>query len=115
MVFLRHYRRDNCSRSRHLGICCKSTFLHYQLIYEKYIETPISDILYNICPISLTKLWFILILVNNTTTAIFAVFAVMGLVGVAGVTILWIIEDAEARGCKTSQAFNASQGRCFGH
>ena len=26
---------------------------------------------------------------------------------------LAMIEDAEAKGCKTSQAFNKSQGRCF--
>jgi hypothetical protein len=52
---------------------------------------------------------------NTTTLAVFAVFAVMGLVGVVAVTILSVPEDAEARGCRTSQAFNASQGRCFGH
>jgi hypothetical protein len=52
---------------------------------------------------------------NTTTLAVFAVFAVMGLVGVVAVTIMSVPEDAEARGCHTSQAFNASQGRCFGH
>ena len=53
--------------------------------------------------------------ISTTTLAIFAVFAVMGLVGVVAVTIMSVPEDAEARGCRTSQAFNASQGRCFGH
>ena len=51
--------------------------------------------------------------ISTTTLAIFAVFAVMGLVGVAGVTIVWIIQDAEAKGCGTTPGFNASQGRCF--
>ena len=50
---------------------------------------------------------------STTTLAIFAVIAVMGLVGVVGVTILWTIEDAEAKGCRTSQAVNASKGRCI--
>ena len=50
---------------------------------------------------------------GTTTLAIFAVFAVMGLVGVVAVTIMSVPEDAEAKGCKTSVAFNASQGRCF--
>ena len=53
--------------------------------------------------------------ISTTTLAIFAVFAVMGLVGVVAVTIMSVPEGAEARGCRTSQAFNASQGRCFGH
>ena len=51
--------------------------------------------------------------IPSTTLAIFAIFAVMGLVGVVAVTILSISEDAEARGCNRSIAFNASQGRCF--
>ena len=80
---------------------------------KKYNKTPISDIIFDICPISLSKIWFIFILVNNTTTlAIFAVFAIMGLVGVAGVTILWIIEDAEAKCRPGGTGYNASQGKC---
>jgi hypothetical protein len=50
---------------------------------------------------------------STTTLAIFAVFAVIGLVGVVAVTIMSVPEDAEARGCRSSVAFNASKGRCF--
>jgi hypothetical protein len=50
---------------------------------------------------------------NTTTLAIFAIFAVMGLVGVVAVTIMSVPEDAEAKGCNRSVAFNASKGRCF--
>ena len=50
---------------------------------------------------------------RTTTLAIFAVFAVMGLVGVVAVTILSVPEDAEAKGCRTSQAVNMSKGRCI--
>ena len=53
--------------------------------------------------------------ISTTALAVFAVFAVMGLVGVVAVTIMSVPENVEARGCRTSQAFNASQGRCFGH
>ena len=51
--------------------------------------------------------------ISTTTLAIFAVFAVMGLVGVVAVTIISVAEDAEAKGCRTSQAVNASKGRCI--
>lgn len=52
--------------------------------------------------------------ISTTTLAIFAVIAMLGLVGVVGVTILWTIEDAEAKGCTPGGiGFNASQGRCF--
>ena len=44
-----------------------------------------------------------------------SVLAVMGLVGVLAVTIMSVPEDAEARGCNNGVAFNAIQGRCFGH
>jgi hypothetical protein len=53
--------------------------------------------------------------ISTTTLAIFAVFAVMGLVGVVAVTIMSVPENVEARGCNNGIAFNASQGRCFGH
>jgi hypothetical protein len=52
---------------------------------------------------------------TTTTLAIFAVVAAMGLIGIVGVQILSVPEDAEARGCNNSVAFNASKGRCFGH
>ena len=50
---------------------------------------------------------------STTTLTIFAVFAVMGLVGVVAIEVLSIIDDAEAKGCRTSQAVNASKGRCI--
>ncbi len=53
--------------------------------------------------------------ISTTTLAVFAVFAMMGLVGVVAVTIMSVPENVEAAGCRTSRAFNASQGRCFGH
>jgi hypothetical protein len=46
---------------------------------------------------------------------IFAIVAAMELIGAVAVEILSVPEDGEARGCNNSQAFNASQGRCFGH
>ena len=49
----------------------------------------------------------------TTTLAIFAIVAAMGLVGVVAIAIMSVPEDAEARGCKNSQAFNKSEGRCF--
>jgi hypothetical protein len=52
---------------------------------------------------------------NTTTLAIFAIVAAMGLVGVVAVEVVSISQDSEARGCRTSIAFNASKGRCFGH
>jgi hypothetical protein len=52
---------------------------------------------------------------NTTTLAIFAVFAVIGLVGVIAVTIMSVPENAEAAGCTNGRAYNASQGRCYGH
>ena len=56
---------------------------------------------------------------TNTAFAVIAIVSALGLLGVVGVT-LWI-QTVEAvkppfagqPGCKTSQAFNASQGRCF--
>lgn len=53
--------------------------------------------------------------ISTTTLAVFAVFAAMGLVGVVAATIMSVPEDVEARGCTNGVAFNASQGRCFGH
>jgi hypothetical protein len=44
----------------------------------------------------------------------FAIVAGLGLFGVLIVTISTIPQQqAEAAGCKTSIAFNASKGRCF--
>lgn len=51
---------------------------------------------------------------NKMTTnsmAIIAIIAVLALLAVVPITI-FIIQEAEARGCRTSQAANASKGRC---
>jgi hypothetical protein len=45
--------------------------------------------------------------------AVYAIFAAAGLIGVVALEVISSIEDAEARGCNNSIAFNASQGRCF--
>jgi hypothetical protein len=44
---------------------------------------------------------------------IFAVIAALGLVTLVVVDIMLSAQEAEARGCNRSIAFNASQGRCF--
>jgi hypothetical protein len=58
-------------------------------------------------------------MINDTTIAIVAIVAVIGLLGLVFVETMSIQQQQQqqafARGCKTSQAFNASQGRCFGH
>jgi Flp pilus assembly protein CpaB len=54
---------------------------------------------------------------RNISIAIIAIIAALGLLGVVAVTIVTIPlqQQAEAAGCKTSVAVNASKGRCFGH
>jgi hypothetical protein len=53
---------------------------------------------------------------KETTLAMIAIVAVLGLLGVVVVESISIPQhQADARGCMTSQAFNASKGRCFGH
>jgi hypothetical protein len=53
---------------------------------------------------------------NNTTFVIIAIVSALALFGVVVVTVAVTIplqQEAEARGCKHSVAFNASKGRCF--
>jgi hypothetical protein len=51
---------------------------------------------------------------RDTTFAVIAIVAALALLGVVAITIVSIpLQQAEARGCRTSQAVNASQGRCF--
>jgi hypothetical protein len=50
---------------------------------------------------------------TNSTLVIFAIIAALGLVTVVAVDILLTAQEAEAKGCRTSTAVNASQGRCF--
>jgi hypothetical protein len=52
---------------------------------------------------------------TDTMLTIFAIVAALGLVAVFDVEVVSIAQEAEARGCGNSIAFNASQGRCFGH
>jgi hypothetical protein len=54
---------------------------------------------------------------STTSMAIIAIVAALALLGVVAITILTIPlqQEAEARGCNNSIAFNASKGRCFGH
>ncbi|MFL6371519.1 MAG: hypothetical protein ACJ70P_00115 [Nitrososphaera sp.] len=54
---------------------------------------------------------------SNTTFVVIAIVAALALFGVVAITIVSIpLQQAEAgceRGRAVSQAFNASQGRCF--
>jgi hypothetical protein len=56
---------------------------------------------------------------TTTSIVIIAIVAALGLLAVVAVTIVTIpLQQAEAgceKGAAVSQAFNASQGRCFGH
>jgi hypothetical protein len=51
--------------------------------------------------------------VSIAIIAIVAALGVLGVVIVLAITTLPTMQEAEARGCKTSTAFNASKGRCF--
>ena len=44
---------------------------------------------------------------------ILAVISILALLGVFIAQAIMVPQSAEARGCRTSVAFNASQGRCF--
>jgi hypothetical protein len=46
---------------------------------------------------------------------VIAIIAALGLVGVLAITILEAPTEAQAAGCTSGIAFNASKGRCFGH
>jgi hypothetical protein len=53
---------------------------------------------------------------QNYNLAIIAVVAALALLGVVIITVAVTIplqQEAEAAGCKSSKAFNASKGRCF--
>ena len=50
---------------------------------------------------------------TETMLTIFAIVAALGLVTVVAVEALSIAQEAEATACRSSQAFNASKGRCF--
>jgi hypothetical protein len=50
---------------------------------------------------------------TNSTLVIFAIIAALGLMTVVAVDIVLLTQDAEAKGCTSSLAVNASKGRCF--
>jgi hypothetical protein len=55
---------------------------------------------------------------RTTSYAVIAIVVVLGLLGVVVLTVTVAIplqQQADAAGCRTSTAFNASKGRCFGH
>jgi hypothetical protein len=55
---------------------------------------------------------------DNKSIAMIAIVAALGLLGVIAIetlNVLQLQQQADARGCNNSVAFNASQGRCFGH
>jgi hypothetical protein len=50
----------------------------------------------------------------EASTAIFAMVLAFGLIGVVVIETVFILpQEADARGCNNSIAFNASKGRCF--
>jgi hypothetical protein len=49
----------------------------------------------------------------ESTMVLFALITALGLVAVVAVDIMLTAQEADARGCNNSVAFNASQGRCF--
>ena len=50
---------------------------------------------------------------TQTAIVLFALVAAFGLVTVVAVDIIVTAQEAEAAGCRTSVAVNASKGRCF--
>jgi hypothetical protein len=53
---------------------------------------------------------------NNTTFAVIAIVSALAMFGVVVITVAVTIpslQEAEAAGCRTSTAVNASKGRCL--
>lgn len=55
---------------------------------------------------------------TTTTLAIFAIVAAIGIIGVVGTNVILTLQNIDAaqpptKGCRTSVAVNASEGRCF--
>jgi hypothetical protein len=50
---------------------------------------------------------------TNTTIVFFALIAALGLITVFAVDVILTAQEAEAKGCRTSTAVNASKGRCI--
>jgi hypothetical protein len=52
---------------------------------------------------------------NDTTFVVIAIVAALALLVAITLVTIPLQQQAEARGCNNGRAFNASQGRCFGH
>jgi hypothetical protein len=50
---------------------------------------------------------------TQPTVVISAILAAFGLLAIAAVDVVLTTQEAEAKGCKNSQAVNASKGRCL--
>jgi hypothetical protein len=52
---------------------------------------------------------------TTVSYAVIAIVAALALLGIVAITVVSIPlqQEAEAKGCRTSIAFNASKGRCF--
>ncbi|MFZ0316812.1 MAG: hypothetical protein WAL23_07730 [Nitrososphaeraceae archaeon] len=50
---------------------------------------------------------------STTTLALIAIISALGLIGVVVIDFVTPLQEAEAKGCRTSQAVNASKGRCI--
>jgi hypothetical protein len=50
---------------------------------------------------------------NVYPTVTFALVAALGLVGMVAVQVLGSVQEAEAKECNNSIAFNAIEGKCF--
>jgi hypothetical protein len=75
---------------------------------------PILGLLYIIFPVIF--IYFISIFTSmetNTTIVLFALIAALGLITVVAVDVILTAQEAEAKGCRTSTAVNASKGRCI--
>jgi hypothetical protein len=81
-----HEKRRNSIRSVY-----PSNFPIYIIYFVKYLE-PVE---------------------TNSTLVIFAIIVALGLVTVVAVDIILTTQEAEAKGCRTSVAVNASKGRCI--
>jgi hypothetical protein len=52
---------------------------------------------------------------TTSPLAFVALILALGVLGIVVADTIIALQEAEAKGCRTSVAFNASQGRCFGH
>jgi hypothetical protein len=52
---------------------------------------------------------------ENNMLVLMSIVLVVGLLGVLAIEGITVSQEAEAKGCRNSVAFNASQGRCFAH